>query len=347
MFFKSRILRGLWALVTAFVVVSHGMDGFAPTPDRWFRDSVVMGSWVDAAWKTSAAKKAPIRKGALTWLHLGPTADCPHMLPVLPDFSCMDHWVRSSNDDDPELGIRWDSAGWGADILLYRLVMYSPPGADYGADSIEGPRVVGRLRVVATPADTSLEVIFRGRRSKMVRGELPRAYEGNIDPPDQEKDRLWFDSLHRAALAPVELVVPEPIRCLLKSHATRTKDSDPKQDTNCLVVRSVTQDSLTRTWSDLKGRWKVRRTFLTDTSDERFKDEIRFRFPDHWRWIWWERREAALKSALTFVTGTSPHRSPAMENPRLQFSTKQGTCHISGRSDHGPEPWFTLTVHCR
>ncbi|QQS07576.1 MAG: hypothetical protein IPK50_11910 [Fibrobacterota bacterium] len=320
--------------------------GCTEPSDRWLRDSVVLGSWVDSGF---VDKKRPLNrkeKGALTWVHLGPTADCPHMLPVLPDFSCMDHWTRSSNDDEPELGIRWDSTGWGAEIVLYRWVIFLDRKTGNGSDSVEGPRVVGHLRVLATPADTALEVRFHGRRTKMVRGALPDAYEGNIEPPDLEEDRLWFDSLHRSALMPVRFEVPEPVRCLLSAHADSSKTSVSRTDINCLKGGSATQDSFSRTWSDPAGRWEVRRIFITDTSEGRFKDEIRFRFPDHWNWIWWERREKALKTALDFVTGTSPHRSMAMENPRLQFSTKEGACHISGRSDHGTDPWFTLDVHC-
>ncbi|MBK8801676.1 MAG: hypothetical protein IPN71_06370 [Fibrobacteres bacterium] len=177
MFNTSRIPRCLWALVTFFVVAtSHGMDGSAPGPDRWFRDSVVMGSWVDTSWG-SLREEACERKGTITWLHLGPTADCPHMVSLLPDGSCMDHWVASTNDDDPDLLIQWDSIGWGADLLLYRLVVYSPPGANYGTDSIEGPRVVGRVKLQANGTDTSLEVIYRGRKSILRRGPLPEAYE--------------------------------------------------------------------------------------------------------------------------------------------------------------------------
>lgn len=317
--------------------------GCTDPADRWLRDSLVSGSWVDTSWKPPK-RKAPLRKGPLTWLHLGPTADCPHMIPRLPDFGCMDHWVGGTFDDEPELGIRWDSTGWGADILLYRLVMYSIPNTNTGSDSIEGPRVVGHLRVLTTPADTALDVRYHGRRTRMVRGALPDAYEGNIEPPDLEKDRLWFDSLHRAALAPVGLAVPDPVRCLLSAHSNASLSL---KDTNCLSGGSVTQDSFSLTWSDPADRWQVVRTSARDTTEYRFHDEILFRLPDQWRWIWWERREEALKAGLTFVTGKPPSRSPAMENPRLHFSAKEDGCHISGRSDHGGDAWFTLDVYCR
>lgn len=348
MFNTSRIPRCLWALVTFFVVAtSHGMDGSAPGPDRWFRDSVVMGSWVDTSWGKPPGKKPVKRKGTITWLHLGPTADCPHMVSLLPDGSCMDHWVASTNDDDPDLLIQWDSIGWGADLLLYRLVVYSPPGANYGTDSIEGPRVVGRVKLQANGTDTSLEVIYRGRKSILRRGPLPEAYEGNLEPPDLETDRLWFDSLHRAHLNPVGLVVPDPVRCLLTAHAARKWPSGSPPDIKCLSAGLSSRNTDTLIWTDPAGRWRVARIFGDDQSPTAFHDKILLRFPDHWRWIWWERRESALKSALSFVTGRSPSRSPAMDRPRLLFHTKEDACNISGRSEHSADPWFTLDVDCR
>lgn len=331
------------ALVAALAVAEEAPE----VTDRWVRDSVVLGSWV-AAPPVSKSKGGRVRgNGKIAWLHFGPTADCPHMLPVLPWFSCMDHWIPGSYDNDPRYGIRWDSTGWSADILTYRWVVFLDRKTGMGSDSTEGPRSVGRLRVVATPSDTSLEITFRGRRSILRRGPRPNEYDEPREEPDLELDRAWFDSLHRAALAPVGLVVPEPVRCLLLAHQNRSPSAKEAADTSCLATGTASGSGQTRTWSDPQGRWRVERTLDADTITGPFRDEIHFRLPDHWKWIWWSRRESALRSALTFVTGETPYRSPAMDNPKLHFpGGKDGGCFLFGNNTRDSLPWFTVKASC-
>ncbi|HOX52689.1 MAG TPA: hypothetical protein PKY05_14490, partial [Fibrobacteria bacterium] len=268
---------------------------------RWFCDSLVMGEWVDTAQRTVRKLVKKRRKEALTWIHLGPTADCPHMIPTPVDFSCMDHWIRRSYDDEPHYGLRWDPEGLGATILTYRWVVFYDERSKTGSDSVEGPTPVGRIQLRVSGQDTALEVVFRGQRSWMVRGARPDDYEGRMEPVSDSVDRDWFTRMHRADLEPLELVIPEPVRCLLRAHQTRTDASKAKTDTSCLATVASVADSGVRNWLDPDMRWSVTRH--VDSSGTGLQDAVRFRLPDSWPWVWWERRQEAMIKSLAFVTG--------------------------------------------
>lgn len=150
-----------------------------PLSDSLRFSSDLLGDWVERNFARSLdSARTPAEVAALPagldFLHVGPTADCPHGVPIDVELQCVEVEIRGARDRDPAYLVRWIPGTRSAKILFEQLVMYSDAKRHIGYDKVVGPDSVGRLDIEVQGPDTILRVGLRGRKTVLSRGPRPQ-----------------------------------------------------------------------------------------------------------------------------------------------------------------------------
>jgi hypothetical protein len=164
------------------------------------------------------------------------------------------------------------------------------------------------------------------------------------------QERLRFDSLRQAAFLPADIRLDPVIRCLLESEAHRIGTTDSWAETpaqtaagraTCLAS-DTGEARLTESAIDTDGvvwirardsSWSMEQSWLGEAV---LSASYHFPGPPFFRYMAWERRDAAFREAFRFLEPTrGPRWIPMHEDARYSFDSKSRSCFIHGEFANG------------